>query len=243
MARSRFSVFLFASLAGAALCATPLLDLPRLRYDHEQEVNHVILPLEEGLVQQLAQLQREFASKEDYKSAIKTKAEITLAQQRIQELKRKLAEPPPPPALAMPEKNSTVGSPSLPSNSTSVILLPKEAVVHGLLQLSPTAETIASWKTVDDSLEWKLNNLPPGGYEVIMEYSCLPNEGGRFQLSEAFHSLTGIITSTGGQLVKKNIGTLRIKTGDGKLTMKALSIIDGRSLLQLKSIELARADI
>jgi hypothetical protein len=88
---------------------------------------------------------------------------------------------------------------------------------------------------------WRLPDLPPGGYEVILRYSSGPLEGGSVRVQESFYSLNADLGTTLKGFDDHNVGTLRVRDGAGQLKISAVKVLKD-NLMQLQSVELVPAN-
>ncbi len=92
-----------------------------------------------------------------------------------------------------------------------------DAVLRGV-QLDSKAGFISGWEKDQASASWKLPDLPPGGYEVLLRYTA---EKGSIQIKESYYFLKGKLKEVKETPVEEKIGTLRIKDGKGILTLSS----------------------
>jgi len=79
--------------------------------------------------------------------------------------------------------------------------------------------------------EWKAANLPAGGYEVVVTYSCAAASG--FQVKEHFFRLACEAPPSGGADAAKTetFGTLKVTSRAGAITLTADSVAPDAPLL------------
>jgi hypothetical protein len=92
-----------------------------------------------------------------------------------------------------------------------------DATLRGL-QLDPKVGFISGWEKEQASASWKLPDLPPGGYEVLLRYTA---DQGNVQIKESYYSLKGKLKGAKDSPLEEKIGTLRIKDGKGNLTLSS----------------------
>ena len=100
--------------------------------------------------------------------------------------------------------------------------------------------TLTGWNKTGATAKWKLPNLPPGGYEVILRYRCGALDGGILQIQEAKFSLKNQVDTTLKGPQEKNLGTLKITDGSGPLTLSAVTLVKDK-LMDLLAIHLVPA--
>lgn len=92
-----------------------------------------------------------------------------------------------------------------------------DAVLRGV-QLDPKDGFISGWDKDQASASWKLPDLPPGGYEVLLRYTA---EKGSILIKESYYSLKGKLKEAKDAPLEEKIGTLRVKDGKGILTLSS----------------------
>ena len=121
-----------------------------------------------------------------------------------------------------------------------IVFKPSEAKLERV-RYDSMADVLTDWKGVGSSATWKLSGLPPGGYEVVLRYSSGALEGGTVMVQENYFSLTSDLQTTLKGFTEANIGTLKIRDGDGILKVSARTVLKD-NLMQLKSVELIPAN-
>ena len=202
----------------------PENDLRQLRAQFRESLLSAILPEQRDYHAQLAEVERKLAAAHDYAGAIQARDERVALEQEItayeQELPRLTARAAGAEQL-LPER---------------IVFKPSDAKVSGA-----TLEkdgSLAQWSSAQASATWKLPKLPAGGYEVFLKYASDKNDITGFIVKENFYSLRGKTTPTNNKPLEKNLGTLRIRDGEGTLTLTAESIPKNGSL-RLLALELA----
>lgn len=99
---------------------------------------------------------------------------------------------------------------------------------------------LTGWSKPGVSAEWKLEDLPPGGYEVVLRYRCNALEGGSLTVQEARFSLTSDVETTLKGPQERNLGTLKITDGSGTLKISARTVLKD-NLMQLLAVHLVPA--
>ncbi len=123
----------------------------------------------------------------------------------------------------------------------------RDGIPHGNIQRSnrwPNCSFFTNWTSLSDSITWDAEVLADGDYDVEIYYTCPAQDvGATFTLSFGNEKIIGKITEAhdpplrgmendrvprGESYVKDfkplNIGTIHMKKGKGKLTLKALEI-------------------
>lgn len=121
-----------------------------------------------------------------------------------------------------------------------IVFKPAEAKLDRV-RLDAAAGVLTDWEGPGSSATWKLSGLPPGGYEVVLRYSSGALEGGSVMVQESFFSLTSDVPTTLKGFTEANIGTLKIRDGDGILKVSAKTVLKD-NLMQLQSVELIPAN-
>lgn len=99
---------------------------------------------------------------------------------------------------------------------------------------------LTGWSGPEAAATWKLPDLPPGGYEVLIKYRCGALEGGTLEVREAHFHLTAEILTTLRGPQEKNLGTLKITDGRGTLMIRARSVLKD-NLMHLLAVHLVPA--
>jgi hypothetical protein len=128
---------------------------------------------------------------------------------------------------------------SSPEVTERIILKPADATLDRV-RFDKSAGVLTDW-TVGSSATWKLPELPPGGYEVVLRYASGALEGGSVVVQEAFFNLTHDLTTTLKGFIEDNIGTLKVRDGSGIFKISAKTVLKG-NLMQLQSVELIPAN-
>jgi arylsulfatase A-like enzyme len=161
------------------------------------------------------------------------------------------------PGLRDDDRPFPVGHPAFP-----LTWLPaRDGVPHGKVERSaraPNCSFFTNWTTTDDSMTWDVEIATAGRYEVIVDYTCAPeNVGATIELSLADSRLRGRVTephdpplrgqehdraSRGSESYVKDfkplrLGTIDLKRGRGPLTLRAVEI-PGRAVIDVRSLRL-----
>jgi hypothetical protein len=194
-----------------------------LRKQFEHDSLQAGLPVLRRQVETLRAMELKAAEARDYDTALAARTErmklsVTLADQEKMEL---LVEA----QSAVAERKET----------QRIVLNPAEAKLSGV-ELEAKALTL--WSGMDASATWKLPDLAPGGYEVILKYECDSAGKDGMMVQEKFFTLSGEWqTSTKKGPVEHRLGILRVRDGGGLFKVVARTDLKGK-LLKLQSVEL-----
>ncbi len=202
-----------------------------LRAQFERSASQVLLPELEIYAQNLKRLEHQLVQRADWVGAIRTRDERLEVENRILAARARLADP----ALVTPGNR--------PETPSTVALSPTDATLEGGVELASDPPVLVNWD-VGSSATWSLPNLAEGGYEVVFEYAST-EPGGKFRIREQFFTLTGELAATGDVETYRriNLGTLRIRTGDGQLTLGPAANGSPPGDLRLKSVTLIPASL
>ncbi|MBB5038054.1 hypothetical protein [Prosthecobacter dejongeii] len=223
-------------LGGLALLAVPTtmpgaepdpkrtLDLARLSFQRNLlEVS--LAPLKKHL-SELILLEKSRAETRDYTGAIEARDLRKRLETELERLDKEL--------LLLQTREQSIKASLLPDR----IRLPIEAAK--LSGVRRDGGALTGWAKPGATAEWKLGNLPPGGYEVVLRYRCTPLEGGALAVQEARFSLMADVETTLKGPQEKNLGTLKITDGTGPLKIRARTVLKD-NLMQLLAVELVPA--
>lgn len=140
-----------------------------------------------------------------------------------------------------------VGYPEFP-----ITMLPaRDGQPRGGVQRSaraPNCSYFVDWTSLDDRLVWNVRVQTPGEYRVVIDYTCpVPDAGSLIELSLGDSRLTGRVQPgwdpplytnqdtlprpPGESQMKEfrplDLGTIRLESGSGELTLRALEIPGG----------------
>lgn len=206
-----------------ALAQTPPVgaaSLPTARQQFDRDLTQATLPEMRQYVSELKALEKRASSARDYAGAIEVS--------RV----RKAAEA----ELEVMAKRAEQMNLAQPTNTpASIQLSAAKAKLEGTMY-DAKADEITGWAKAA-SATWTLPNLPPGGYDVVLHYSCTATEGGSVVVKEAFYNLTRDIKAPTQGIAQLALGTLRIRDGAGSLTLTARSVLGG-NLMHLHAVEL-----
>lgn len=216
-----------------ALMSTSLLQsqdatLTTRRAQFETELLSSTLPVLKQQVAELAALEKKAAATRDYEAAIAIRTEREHIESEISSQAKLL--------LLLEARQQSMANKA----PERILLQPAEAQLNGV-RYDSAAGVLTGWTAPGASATWRLPDLPPGGYEVILRYSSGPLEGGSVQVQEAFYSLQADLGTTLKGFEDQNLGTLRIRDGAGPLKISAAKVLKD-NLMQLQSVELVPAN-
>ena len=203
-------------------------ELTNLRAKFELNLAESTLPTLRDYAEALTTLEKQAVAARDYDPAGAVRSEHQRVTTEIAS-QEKLA-------LLLKARQTTTDS---NSSASRILLKISDAKLEGVT-LDAATQCLTGW-AAGASATWKLPDLPPGGYEVILKCSSGPLEGGTVQIKEAFYSLTGTISTTMKGVEEQNLGTLKIRDGSGTLKITALTVLKS-NLMQLQSVELLPAN-
>lgn len=199
-------------------------DLRSLRSQFRKNLIETILLEKKAHLGRLGELEKKLATAHNFANAIRARDERVALEQEITALDQEL-----PMLTARAAGEGKV----LPER---IAMKLDEATLTGVKLDKDGALT--GWSDTASAAAWLLPGLPPGGYEIIIKYSCGKDEGGAVIVKESFYSLRGAVAPTGDKPMEKNIGTLRVRDGHGILILAANAPPKG-GLMRLWSLELA----
>jgi hypothetical protein len=183
-----------------------------------------ILPEQRAYHDQLLELEKKLAAAHDFAGAIQARDERVTLEQEITAYEEEM------PRLAA---RASGADQLLPER---IVFKPADAKLSGL-----TLEkdgSLSQWNAAQASATWTLPKLPAGGYEVFLKYSSGKDDPTAFIVRENFYFLRGKTTPTNQKPSEQSLGTLRIRDGEGTLTLAPESVPQN-SALRLVSLELA----
>jgi hypothetical protein len=198
------------------------------RAQFESELLGSTLPVLKQQVAELAALEKKAAAARDYDAAIAIRTERERIEVEISSQAKLL--------LLLEARQQSIAS----KPPERILLKPSEAQLSGVRH-DPTAGVLTGWTTAGATAVWRLPDLPPGGYEVILRYSSGPLEGGSVRVQESFYSLNADLGTTLKGFDDHNVGTLRVRDGAGQLKISAVKVLKD-NLMQLQSVELVPAN-
>lgn len=224
------------AILACLLCALPLkaedgpasdsTDLRTLRSRFRKNLIETILPEKKAHLGRLRELEKKLATTHNFAEAIRARDERIALEQEITALEQEL-----PMLTARAAGEGKVLPERIPMKLDEATLTGVKLDKDGAL---------AGWGESSGSASWLLPGIPPGGYEVILKYSCGKDEGGPVLVKESFYSLRGTLTPTDNKPMEINLGTLRVRDGRGILTISTDASPKG-GLMRLWSLELAPA--
>lgn len=195
------------------------LELARLNFQRGL-VEASLTPLKKHLTA-LTDLEKARAEARDYDGAIEARSQRKRLETELERLDKEL--------LLLQTREQSLRTSLLPDR----IPLPIEAAkLNGVRR---DGSVLTGWAKPGASAEWRLDALPPGGYEVVLRYRCSPIEGGSLTVQERQFSLTADIETTLKGPQEKNLGTLKITDGSGQLTLSARTVVKD-NLMQLLAV-------
>lgn len=174
----------------------------------------------------LDELEKQRATARDYEGALAVRTERRKLEGLLVQLDRELAR------LGMREQ--ALRTAAVPGRLSMPL---EQAVLDGVVH---QGGVLSGWSREGATATWQLPSLPPGGYEVIIRYRCGPLEGGILEVREAHYHLEAPIETTLKGPQEKNLGTLKITDGNGKLTLQGRALLKG-SLMDLLGLWLVPA--
>ncbi|MCE9519594.1 MAG: hypothetical protein K8R87_08595 [Verrucomicrobia bacterium] len=200
------AIFLLIGLTAPLLKADDA-DLHTLRASFRHDSLSTILPEKRAYAAQLLALEKKLSTARDYADAIKVRDERLALEREIAVFELEL------PALGI---RASGKSALLPER---IVFSPQDATLAGVKLDKEGALT--GWETAGSVATWKLPHLPEGGYEVMVKYICGESGSVTFEVREKFYMLRSKVTEPAGKQNEKGLGTLRIRDGDGTLTLAA----------------------
>lgn len=191
--------------SSAAQDPAPEKDLRSLKMQLRQDLLGAILPERRLQRDELAALEKRLASIQDFAGAIRARDERMKLEKEIATLEKELP--------ALKAQALSLQAKSLPEKIEFKV---SDALLTGL-KLDPQLGALTGWESPGASATWKLPDLPPGGYEVVLRYT---GDDGSVVLQESFYSLVGTCSPPAKKASDKSLGTLRVRDGRGILTLK-----------------------
>jgi hypothetical protein len=217
-------------LAGqGAGAGSPRTELASLRTTYELSILQARTPALRQHVSELTALEKRCAVAHDYKGAIAARNERQRMEREIARIQKE--------TLLLGTRERGFRSALLPDQ---IVLMPDQATLSGV-EREPGNGALTNWKKPGASATWKLPDLPPGGYEVLVRYSCDALEGGSLTISEQIFSVAGTAVTTLKGPAEKSFGTLKITNGSGSLTITARSV-SKNNLMHLHFVKLVPAN-
>jgi hypothetical protein len=199
-------------------------DLRQMRAQFRGSLLTAILPEQHVYHDELLELEKKLAAAHDFAGAIQARDERVMLEQEITAYEEEM------PRLAA---RASGADQLLPER---IVFKPADAKLSGLALEKDG--TLSQWSAAQSSATWTLPKLPAGGYEVFLRYSSGKDDPTAFIVRENFYFLRGKTTPTNQKRSEKSLGTLRIRDGEGTLTLTAENA-PKNSALRLVSLELA----
>ncbi|MEN3941334.1 hypothetical protein WJU23_08580 [Prosthecobacter sp. SYSU 5D2] len=209
---------------GAEADSRRVLDLSRLTFQRSI-LEKSLEPLKKHL-SELMLLEKSRAQARDYAGAIEARDLRKRLETELERLDKEL--------LLLQTREMSIQASMLPDR----IRLPLDKAE--LKDVRREGGTLTGWSKPGAQAVWKLDKLPPGGYEVILRYRCSPLEGGSLAVQESRFSLMADVETTLKGPQDKNLGTLKITDGTGPLKITARTVLKD-NLMHLLSVELIPA--
>ncbi len=203
------------------------LELERINL-HRRLLAASLNPLK-ATISRLDELARARAREQDYQAAIAARDERRRMEAELERVVKEM--------LILETREQGLKTALLPER----ILLPLEQAKLDGVVWDPEKKRLTRWQRSGASAEWTLPGLPAGGYEVLITYQCNPLEGGTALVSEKSFTLTGEMDTTLRGPETKNLGTLKITDGAGRLRIAARTVVKD-NLMDLFAVELVPAN-
>lgn len=200
------------------------LDQTRLTFQRSV-VEASLTPLKKHL-SELILLEKSRAEARDYDGAIEARDMRKRLETELERLDKEL--------LLLQTREQALASSLLPAR---IPLSLDSAALDGVQR---SGGSLTGWAKPGASATWKLDRLPPGGYEVVLRYRCGPLEGGSLTVQETRFSLLSDVDTTLKGPQEKNIGTLKITNGSGPLKISARTVLKD-NLMHLLAVDLVPA--
>jgi len=186
-------------------------DARSLRSALQKELLAALMPEKKAYRDQLVAMEKRFAAEQDFANAIRVRNERLALEKELAGIEKEMAKLQTTPAAV---------------ESTHIELKCATAKSFGV-QLDAAKGCLTGWDAPDAAAVWTLPDLPPGGYEVVL--NCAGG-GGAVTLKESFYTLQGTLKPAKGDPVDQHVGTLRIRDGKGPLTLKVNSPEQSKAL-------------
>lgn len=184
-----------------------------------------LAPMKKHLLE-LTALEKQKAEARDYHGAIAVREERRRVEGELERLDKEL--------LLLQMREQSIKASQLPDR----VALPLDQAELSGVRLE--GGLLTGWNKAGATAQWKLPDLPPGGYEVVLHYRSGPLDGGEILVSESRFKLKGQIDTTLKGPQEKNLGTLKITNGTGPLTLTAETLIKDK-LMDLLAVYLIPA--
>lgn len=199
--------------------------MSRLKLDR-QIIELSLEPIKKHLLD-LTLLEKQRGSLRDYEGALVVLKERKKIETQLEQLDRL--------RLLIFTRQEAIQATQIPDK----ISLPLDlAVLNGVKRESGE---LSGWNIPGANASWKLPGIPSGGYEVFIRYRCSPLEGGVLEVNESRFSITSQIETTLKGPQQKKLGTLKITSGDGPITLTGKALLKG-SLMNLLELWLVPAN-
>jgi len=207
----RLGFLLLCAASGCIYGAATEMDLEVARLKFERAmVEASLTPLKNHLIE-LSTLEKQRAEARDYTGAIALRQERRKVEDELERLDKEL--------LLLQTREQSLKATTLPDKIPFPV---DQAQLSGVRR---EGGGITGWSKVGASASWKLPDLPPGGYEVIIRYRCRALEGGVLEVKEVKFRLSGQIDTTLKGPQEKSLGTLKVTNGSSTLTLTATTLV------------------
>lgn len=202
--------FLLSGLIAGTVSAQSLAEK---RATFDGKVVTILESVNRKYVAALRRLEKEYALEQNYEAAIAVRDERFAVEELLSN------------GVVSPGVTETTTTANVPGVTKDVVFAGSDA---SLLDGSSVEGDALKFSKSGQSGEWQLENVIPGGYEVMVTYAC--NEKATLQAMEHFFRITADVPATGGSDAFKTVsmGTLKITSRAEKLS---LSLKNGAGLL------------
>jgi hypothetical protein len=121
-----------------------------------------------------------------------------------------------------------------------ITLTAPRAILQGGLAFDLSQQRLVGWTQRGLAARWELPyDLPAGAYEVVIDYSCAPGEGGTIVVKEGFFTLTRKITPSGGwdERLSRALGIIRLQSQAESFVIEAQQLTQSE-LFRLYQVKL-----
>ncbi len=203
-------------------------ELSALRGEHELALLRATTPALRDYAMELTSMEKRLAAARDLDGAITVRDERLAMEKEIARMEKE--------DLLLIARQGSLRAALAPEQ---IVLMPDQATLSGV-EREPGTGALTAWAKPGAAASWKLPNLPPGGYEVVLRYTSDALEGGTLMAAEQRFTLTSSIDTTLKGPAEKSIGTLKITNGSGSLTLTAKSVVK-TNLMRLHFVKLLPA--
>lgn len=209
--------------------SSPPLELEVSRLNHQRQLLAASLNPLKAYLSRLDELAQQSASQRNYSAAAAARKERQTLRLELERIAKEM--------LLLETREKAIKSTLLPER----LILPLDKAALDGVEWDAAKKLLTRWQRPGVTAEWKLPDLPPGGYEVLLTYHCSPLEGGTLSIQESVFTLTGEMDTTLRGPETKLIGTLKVTDGSGPLRLVARTVIKN-NLMDLIAVELIPAN-